>query len=388
MKRILLAISGTYPYGVAYSARARALIKLIQLSGYEIDILCDYPNYGEDGIAPELINNLFYVNESPYNRSMTFLLLPFVYTEKLKELIKTRKYDAVICRSMFDRFGLVLKVIKGSNIPLLLETCEWYDIKGFKRGIVDVRYYQFRHCMNKLYNNADGVIAISRFLENHYRLLNKKVIRIPGILDVKNYPNRLSSPSNIGLRIMFSGTVFGGKEQFSELVLAVNDLLKKGKQIEFNIFGPDKNEFLSTLNSEANEVYNNISSIIHVHGKVPQNKMVEENLNNDFGIFFRPDRRSSHAGFPTKLGEFLAAGTPVITNNTGDIGLIIKDGINGFLVDSTDRSIIYHVLDKCSSMSKDEIYKMRYSARQSALEMLDYSVYADNMKSFLNEMIH
>lgn len=74
--------------------------------------------------------------------------------------------------------------------------------------------------------------------------------------------------------------------------------------------------------------------------------MLERYCEADFSIFVRPDRRSSHAGFPTKLAESLAAGTPVITNNTGDIGLYLKDGENGFLLKDGTQKSVKDVLDK------------------------------------------
>ena len=44
----------------------------------------------------------------------------------------------------------------------------------------------------------------------------------------------------------------------------------------------------------------------------------------------------STAGFPTKLGEYLASGKPVVTTATGGIPRYLRSGVDAFLVHSGD----------------------------------------------------
>jgi glycosyltransferase involved in cell wall biosynthesis len=111
-------------------------------------------------------------------------------------------------------------------------------------------------------------------------------------------------------------------------------------------------------------------------------------MKSDFSIFIRPDRRSSHAGFPTKLAESMIAGTPVITNNTGDIGQYLKNGKEGFLLKSGYpeelKDIFLHIL----SLSREKLNEMRLNARRMAEESFDYRVYCGEMKSFIERVKH
>ena len=384
-KKILVAISGCYPFGTAYSARTRALVQLLNRCQFEVDVLCD--NQNGDASKNEH-GNIIAVCDNKIGRIKTFALLPFLYRKKLESLVCDNEYDAIVSRSMFDRFGFVLSVAKRHNLPIILESCEWYDVKGFRRGNLDVRWFQFNICMKYLYNHVNAVIAISRLLEEHYRYILENVIRIPAILDVNNYPCRLEPNNNNKIRIMFSGSVFGGKEMFSELLESIQNVNKTRKNVELHVYGPTEVEFLGALNNESKKIYNNIKDVVLLHGKVDQDKMYSEYLNSDFGVFFRPDRRSSHAGFPTKLGEFLAAGTPVITNNTGDISMIIRNDNNGFILENTSAETITCVLNKCCNMSRNEIANMRKAARKSAVELLDISAYTDEMDKFINSVIN
>ena len=45
----------------------------------------------------------------------------------------------------------------------------------------------------------------------------------------------------------------------------------------------------------------------------------------------RPQNLQSSNGFPTKLGEYLATGNPVLVTSVGEIPEYINDGQNGFL---------------------------------------------------------
>lgn len=385
MKKILFAISDSFPYGAAYAARTRALCKLFKSAEYQTDVLCDYVSNFND---TNEYGNIYSVSDSPYYGIKKLLLLPHSYGKKLNYLLSKNKYDYVVSRSMFDRFDLVLAITHKHHIPLILESCEWYDIKSFRHGRLDIRYYQFKHCFKKSYCNSDGVIAISRFLENHYKKQGLPVIRIPGIHDIEKLPYRINSRNDNNLNFIFSGNAFGGKEQFSELFIALALVNVDKKNINMHIYGSSKKEIISLLDEKGKNAYLKLENHIIFHGRVPQYEMAKACEQSDFGIFFRPNRRSSHAGFPTKLGEYLAAGTPVITNDTGDISLIVKNGENGFLINSLDINQIFKVFEKCINISEHKYRNMRIASRNSAERLLHYSQYTKEINEFLRRITY
>ena len=48
-------------------------------------------------------------------------------------------------------------------------------------------------------------------------------------------------------------------------------------------------------------------------------------------VLARPDNIQAKGGFPTKLGEYLATGRPVLVTTVSDIPIYIKHKQNGFL---------------------------------------------------------
>lgn len=384
MKKILVAISDSFPYGAAYAARTRALCKLFQAAGYETDILCDYISGNSD---TKEYGEIYFVSEGPYYGLKKLLKLPNDYKKKLESLLVKNKYDYVVARSMFDRFDKVFSVVRKYSVPLILESCEWYDVRGFKHGRLDIRYYQFLHCFQRTYNKVDGVIAISRLLEQHYKQFVKNVIRVPGIHEVEKLPYRTEVTEKGSLNLIFGGNAIGGKEEFSSLLIALYQIKASERNICLHIYGSSEQEVVNSLEKEAKQIYIKLKEVVIFHGHVPQEEMANVCMESDFGVFFRPDRRSSHAGFPTKLGEYLAAGTPVITNDTGDISFVLENGQNGYLLSNSKPETICKVIETCMSLDTEQYQIMRKAARESALRKLDYTIYAEIIKSFLEGVV-
>lgn len=67
-------------------------------------------------------------------------------------------------------------------------------------------------------------------------------------------------------------------------------------------------------------------------GQVSPEKIPQLLSNAQALVLARPDNLQSRYGFPTKLGEYLATGNPVIVTNVGEISAYIEDRVNGILV--------------------------------------------------------
>ena len=58
--------------------------------------------------------------------------------------------------------------------------------------------------------------------------------------------------------------------------------------------------------------------------------------NSDLMVLARPDNNQAKAGFPTKLGEYLASGKPVVITKTGEISKYLTDNISAYLSEPGD----------------------------------------------------
>ena len=128
---------------------------------------------------------------------------------------------------------------------------------------------------------------------------------------------------------------------------------------------------------------NELSDCLYVHGVIKQKEVERVLLNSDYQIFIRPNRRSSDAGFPTKLCESMSVATPCITNDTGDISLVIKDGKNGFMVKGNDVEAVKETFERIVKLDKDSYRQMRMMARRDAELFFDYRNYLKDVEEFL-----
>lgn len=383
--KILIAIRREFPYGGPYALRIRSLISILENLGHQIVVLCE-KNTG--------MSEQFYYNEycsrgnkvySSSDGNISRFLELREYKKLANKIIAEEKPDLIISSSMYDRFWKILLLSKKYHIPIILESCERFHYSGFKMGYFDVRYIMFSFSWYFLYRKCDGVIAISQYLERYFSRRNMKAIRVPTIVDVASTGFEINKTYNNKVNLIFAGSLAKTKDSIKEFVEAASDLGDTGKRFIFNVYGVDKMELVSHL---GNTLYEKMKENINIYGYTPQDQINAIYQKNDFGIFFRRHIRSSEAGFSTKLGEGMAAGTPFIVNDTGDISLYIKSGYNGFLVKDESKQGIIKILQEILSMSDAEKNTMRLNARNTANEHFNSKSYENSINSFITSVVN
>ena len=81
----------------------------------------------------------------------------------------------------------------------------------------------------------------------------------------------------------------------------------------------------------------------------------------------------------------MSVGTPVITNNTGDISMYLHNGKNGFIVYENSEEAIFKIFDKAVNMNSNELMEMRKQARYTAINSFSYEKYKDGLLELIRE---
>jgi len=134
------------------------------------------------------------------------------------------------------------------------------------------------------------------------------------------------------------------------------------------------------------ELYQSESKRLGIHsnvtytGRLPHSKVICKYKEADSFPLPRPFRLYSQAGFPTKLGEYLITGKPVVTTSTGDIPFYLEDKESAYLVndgspDSFAEKVIECIMDKDSS-------KIGSEGRQIAINSFSIESAAARVKQF------
>ena len=385
---ILFLIKQSFPFGAAYSLRTRAFLEIMTALGHTATVVCSGGGETESEVA--------YLRAHP---NVTRVIVPekhgiaqalaesYEYGKEVDKILDANKIDLILSASMHDKIGLILKSSKRTNTPIIIESCEWYHHSSWKNGRLDPRFWAFEYAWSHWFPKADGYIAISKLLASHYAETGKPVVRIPTILDAKETRPQLTPPNTDGrINLLFAGRFGGTKDDVTPIACAVDSDDDLKRQFRLNIVGPSRDEVLA---HEAMRVH--VDSLeragaLRITGRIPQERIADEYRAADFGCFIRPNRRSSNAGFSTKLGEGMAAGTPFIVNDTGDIADYIENGVAGYVFKKAAPEEIAELLRDIASQSQNERARMRAKARSTAERCFDWRPYVDTFSQLIENV--
>ena len=378
LKRRVIIVAPDFPYNTPKALRIRAFAKLFNEIGFESVVICYFYRPSDNNELNQLpgVKRIIPIIPTPQGKDK--LLLSFAYRKLLLQTVRDFKPDLIFTCALPETINTSIRIAKSCDIPIILECCEWYDETTFKHGRFDTHYLSHCYSWNHYYPKVDGVIAISRMIEKRYRELNIPVLRIPSITETDNLEYRITCASKQNYSFLFAGAIARTKDSIRPYFEALEKCDNK-RSLTFDIVGVNEAEVIDHLGQE---LYQKFKSNIHIHGFVQQTLINQLYRNSDFGIFFRPHKRTSEAGFSTKLAEGMAAGTPFIINDTGDISLYIKHGQNGFIVNSVKD--IVDIFNYIAEIDNAQLTCLRSNARKTAEEFFDYHAYINAFNLFVS----
>lgn len=295
----------------------------------------------------------------PYPRSISEWKRYLTDASRYIELANTIEHlKAIICYN-FQSVVLnkIRKYCKREGLRCIADVTEWYSGSGRSLPVRILKaadtFYRKRVVQKKL----DGLIVISRFLENYYGEC-KNVIYIPPLTDFRQKmkpsekPTKLSTP----LRLIYAGSP-GLKDRIDLLIMALSQVKRN---VHLDIVGITKEEYLKLHPEHKTGKY--LRPDIMFHGRLSYNKTLEFVRQADFSCFFREHNRVSEAGFPTKFVEAISLGTPVITNKSSNIEDYLQDNANGILLESLSINKIAKAIDnaKMPAIVENEIFEYHH----------------------------
>lgn len=279
---------------------------------------------------------------------------------ELLKIIKSEKPDIVHCHS--SKAGIIGRIAAWiAGVPVIMFTAHGW---AFTEGVSKTNR------------------AVYRFIEKYAAMITTKIIAVSG------YDYRLAERYNVA-----------GKDKMALIKNGIdfnridNDDLKQSYRKELNIedskkvvtmvsrLSPQKDPIsflkLAKLNGNSDTVFllvgggplmakmqtyienNNIQNVRLMGDRNDVERILAV---SDIFCFF-----SNYEGLPLAVIEAMAAGLPVIANPVGGVPELVKDGVNGFLV---DKGNISAANDKLQPLVKDYIQreKMGNESRKMYLE--------------------
>lgn len=236
--------------------------------------------------------------------------------------------------------------------------------------------------LNTVYRMLDGYICISKplfDLANKYKKRNAITIQIPILCDcfaVEEYEPILKDPY-----IFNAGFSDPDKDGYYAVLEGFG---KACQRTEKNL------NFIQTVKSAPTPVLNRINKIIreyniedrvHWLGFIPKQEVDNYRKGTLLGILNKPSNWQNDYNFPTKLGEYLAAGVPVIASRTGELGRYLEDDRTAYLIDANDSeqiaSNILRILEN-QQMAKE----IGLNGKKMAMEHFYYKNYIKAISNF------
>lgn len=181
-----------------------------------------------------------------------------------------------------------------------------------------------------------GMIVISQGLKQYYidnGCRPERVHLVNMVVDSNRFTRLKKQPSES--YIAYCGNASNTKDGVDQLIKAFAIVVKHHPEYKLYIIGStpskrqrfDNFELAKALLIEKNVVFT---------GVVPTEQMPQLLKNAAILAMARPNNLQAQYGFPTKLGEYLLTGNPVVLTSVGDIPLFLKDGESALVAKPDD----------------------------------------------------
>jgi glycosyltransferase involved in cell wall biosynthesis len=270
-------------------------------------------------------------------------------------------------------------------VPIIVDAVEWYKSSHLPGGMLGPFSVSNALAMRRYYPKARNVIAISRFLEQHFEERGCNVVRVPPTRDVAGTTVRLEERPG-SLRLAYAG-VPGRKDLLDNIVQGIININRGHPEprAELAIAGPSVSDVMSMPALRATGL-RSLPPWLMCHGRMSPEGVNALLRGADFMPLLRPYERYSMAGFPTKVPESLAAGTPVICNLTSDLADYLADGREALLCGDSSATSFAETLERAIALSIRQRTDMRVHARRRAEASFDYRNYVGDIERFLGSL--
>jgi glycosyltransferase involved in cell wall biosynthesis len=389
--KIRIITHAPFPEGLATTNRVYYHAKGLHANGVDVKIFIALaterpenvtnaePSGNYKGIDFEYSGGTTIRSSSYLRRKVNYLLFPIKAAFKaLKD-----KPDAVLVISYSSIY--ILFVIKlfmfMTRTKLIVEETELPLFGKKSDGLYRIRN---KILLKFMFKNLDGFLVISYELERIYsKLVSKKcpVILIPVIVDVDDiYKESVKRTRNI----VYTGPLLQKKDGILTIIKSFSNIAN-----EF----PDTNLVCTGSldhSVDRDRVKNEIESSkakdrIILKGFISRSEMIELLNSAACLVLAKPSSDQADTCFPTKLGEYLATGNPIVVTSTGEIPLYLKDGENAYIAEPDSVGSFTQKLRNLLSDS-EMAQKIGLKGRQVAEEKFNYKEIAKKVTRLIEDI--
>ena len=335
----------SFPNGLAATNRIIAYSKGLLSNGVSIDVLITHPTDQNNNNKELLLKNGIYqgINfkyvtkryKNKYKIIRAFLhlsrLRSFIgYLFTAREIIinnRKRPYDSILVsndRIFFLFFYIIISKIIKTKLIFVFDEYPTPIRHKLKDNIPWIKKYSYTIILRWV----DGYVSISNKLKCFYNnLYSRPTLVLPMIIDTSRFKNitcKLNNPSN-GY-ICYMGNMELSKDNVDIIIVAFSKISNFHPKINLQLYGQPTTQNLNYLTNLVKGL--NLSHRIFFKGIVPNHEVPNILQQSLILVSSQPETLRASGGFPTKLGEYLASGTPTLITNVGENSKYVKENIH------------------------------------------------------------
>ncbi len=334
---IKIILKQPYPHGMACTNRIHHYAKGLQEQGHQVEIIVPIPLEDPADIKNQAAAgqyqgiNFCYAGGTAV-RSKSFVrrrLHDMLSPLKAAFYLRKEAPDAILLVSTYLYHILLFKLVARSVSAVYLnERSEFPFVfkkkKGLLHSIYKKLYNQFaHHCF-------DGIIVISNSLRAYYTQRVGRATRlllVPIIMDAEEFSQRVSTMNEPYLA--YAGNLSAMKDGVNTLIDAFRMVHQQYPHMKLYLVGGGSNADRQKVEEQI-EKYQ-LQEHILLTGYVTREQLIDYLIGAKALVLAKPDNQQASFCFPSKLGEYLATGNPVITTSVGEIPAYLTNDHSAFL---------------------------------------------------------
>jgi glycosyltransferase involved in cell wall biosynthesis len=304
------------------------------------------------------------------------LAVPWLVIKRLQLLYKCKKNDILFIHRDIIPFGTMIieRLLKWKGCKIILDiddaiySNDISEISNRKNKLL----YKFKY--GKRFNTsiklANIVICGNRFIDKYAQLYNRNTVIIPTVIDTNKVLYKPIKKDKDKFKICWIGNP--GNTDYVINILPGIDKIAKDRNIKIILIGAKKIE----------QKFNNIEIKVYPWDIKTEYELIRK---CDIGIMPLNDSEWSKGKCGLKLLQYMSVGIPVIASNIGVNEDIVKEGKNGFLVNSNKTEqwakTILNVVDK-----KNDLGKMQQYCRNFIEEKYSVKVWSKTLEEVISSI--
>ena len=296
--------------------RRWALAKGVAENGVSVTSIFLLPSCGERmHVSPHNMECLFWGDDFKLGSKIICLLY------NTFKVLRVLKRNDILFGLTFFPVMLLTQIFCPKGVRRYVEYTEYPPLmhKGKFLGKLSLRYFL------SYIKGLSGTFVISNKIKEYFiseGVDQSKIHIINMIVDTKRFENiEKQSSDNY---ICYCGTVSNYKDGANILLEAFGLISNKYPDLKLYILGNTPKEADRILNNSIISKYK-IHDKVFMPGKVAGDKMPQFLKNASILALARPNNIQAAYGFPTKLGEYLMTGNPVVVTKVGELDSFLQD---------------------------------------------------------------